>query len=214
MGGRPARLVAVVVGLLAVGSLASSCSSLDELLQLEERIEREGYRVGSVFHEDFGTGRNEVQVEATSNRGLEGAAGQEQIAEIVWTTYPRRFQTVVVTLDDDQALFGRGELQERFGPRAERLDEREFSDDISGTIRTAAIASAIGLVVVVVAVIAIVASVRKRKRNRPPPPGPYGPFGPPGSYGPYGPGTAPPPPPGAPPPGYDPPSGYPPPPVR
>lgn len=231
MARRPTRLVVALLGFLAVVVGASACSTIDELFQLEERIEREGYRVTNVFHEDFGTGRNEVQIEADSHRGLDGTAGVEEIAEVVWTTYPRRFDTLAITLDGDQDVLTRGELQERFGPRAARLDEREFSDDVTGAIRTAAIAAAIGLVVVAIAIVLIVRAVRKRRRNRPPGPPPYGPYGgygpgvpplPPGQgWGPPtgappppppGPGWSAPPPPGAPPPGYTPPSGYPPPP--
>lgn len=221
MARRPARLVAAALGVVLAALVTSACSTIDELFQLEERIEREGYRVDNVFHEDFGTGRNEVQIEADSNRGLQGAEGIEEIAQVVWTTYPRRFDTVAVTLDGTQDILSRGELQERFGPRAERLDEREFSDDVSGTIRTIAIVAAIALVVAVVAIVLIVRAVRKRRRDRPPGPPPYGGYGGPGGYGmpppppPGGWGAAvPPPPPSGPPPGYTPPSGYPPPPPR
>ena len=204
MARRPARLVAALLGvvLLAVGSAA--CSTIDELFQLQERIEREGYRVTNVFHEDFGRGANEVQVDAERNRGLAGAEGREEIAGVVWTTYPRRFQTVDVTLDGEEEVFSRGDLQERFGPRAERLDEEAFSDEVTRTIRTGAIVGAVVLLVVVVAIVLIVRAVRKRRRGRMPPPPPPGTWGPPGM---------PPPPPG-PPPGYAPPSGYPPPPPR
>lgn len=229
MARRPARLVAALLGVLVLAIAAPACSTLDELFQLEERIEREGYRVTNVFHEDFGGGANEVQVDADRNRGLAGAEGREEIAGIVWTSYPRRFQTVAITLDGDLQVFSRGELQERFGPRAERLDEEEFSDEVNRTIRTGAIAGAIGLVVVLVAIVLIVRSVRKRRRERMPPPPPPGAggggWGPPGGgWGPpgggWGPPGMPPPPPGmppppsGPPPGYVPPSGYPPPPPR
>lgn len=207
MARRPARLVAALLGIVALALAAGACSTLDELFQLEERIEREGYRVTNVFHEDFGRGANEVQVDAESNRGQEGAAGRDEIAEIVWTTYPRRFQTVAITLDGDLEVLSRGELQERFGPRPERLDEEEFNDEVNETIRTGAIAGAIALAVIAVAVVLIVRRVRRRRRERMPPPPPPGSWG--GGWG--QPGMPPPPPPG-PPPGYTPPSGYPPPP--
>jgi hypothetical protein len=197
------------VAALAVG--ASACGAIDELLQLESRIEREGYRVDDVFHDDFGGSRNEVQIDADSNRGLDPPEGQEEIAGIVWETYPRRFETVAVDLDGDTATFTRGQLQERFGTRSPRLDEQEFSDDVTGTIRTAAIAGLIGLVVVVAVVVAVVVGVRRRRRRRGPPPPPPGS----GGFGPPGGAWAPPPPPSAPPPGWAPPpgtgSGYPPP---
>lgn len=207
MARRPARLVALAAALVALAVGATACSSISELLELQERIEREGYRVGDVFHDDFGGSRNEVQVDASTGRGLEPPEGQEEIAGIVWETYPRRFDSVSVTLDDDVATFSRGQLQERFGQRAARLDEREFSDDVSGAIRGAAIAGSIGLVVIVAATIAIVVAVRRRRGRRGPPPPPTA--HPPGA------GWAPPPPPPGPPPGWVPPpgtgSGYPPP---
>jgi hypothetical protein len=204
---RPARLVAVAF--LAAGAvLGAGCGAVTELLQLEERIEREGYEVDGVFHDDFGRGRNEVEVEAATGRGEEPTAGNEEIAGIVWTTYPRRFDRVRVVLDGEEVGFTRGDLQESFGPRPAQLDEREFQDDVEAGIRNVAIGAAIGLVIVVGGVILLVVLVRRRRRNNPPPPRPpyYGP-GPGGAPPPPGqpPGWYPPPPPAGPPPGWRPP---------
>jgi hypothetical protein len=202
--------VAAAIAALAFG--VTACSAINELLDLEARIEREGYRVDDVFHDDFSGSRNEVQIHADSNRGLDPPDGQEEIAGIVWETYPRRFESVAVELDGEDATFTRSQLQERFGPRVARLDEHEFSDDVTGTIRTAAIAGLVGLVVLVAAAVAVVVTVRRRRRRRGPPPPP---LAGPGGHGPPGGGWAPPPPPSAPPPGWTPPagtgSGYPPP---
>lgn len=213
MARRSAGLVRLLraLGVLLVLVLGTqACGTIDELLQLEQRIERQGYRVSNVFHDDFGTGSNEVQVEAESNRGLEPPEGQDEIAGIVWNSYPRRFTTVAVTLDGDLALYTRGELQERFGPRDPQLDEKAFSDDINGAVRNGAIVALIVLALGVLLVVLLVRASRKRRRNQPPPP----PFGPPPGMPPPGmppPGMPPPPPPG-PPPGWRPPSsGYPPP---
>ena len=206
MVGRPARLVAAAVAVVILAG--AGCSTVNELLQLAERIERRGYDSVSTFHEDFGTGRNEVQVDALSGRGLEPPEGLDEIAEIVWETYPRRFDSIAVTLDGQSELYGRSELQERFGVRAERLDEEEFGDEVTGTIRGVAIGAAVFLVFVVVLVVVIIVLVRRRRQRRPPPPpNPYGGYGPPAWR------PSPPPPPAAPPPGWSPPgSSYPPPP--
>ena len=195
MARRPARLVAAIAALVVLAVGVTACGAIDELLELQERIEREGYRVDDVFHDDFGGTRNEVQVDAESNRGLDPPDGQEEIAGIVWETYPRRFESVAVSLDDDLVTFTRGDLQERFGPRTPRLDEQEFRDDVTSSLRNAAI---VGLVVLVVVVAGVVLIVRRVRRKRPPGP----PMPPPG----YGGGWAPPPPPSGPPPGWSPPS--------
>jgi hypothetical protein len=202
---RPARLVAAV-GVLAGAALVAGCGAVTELLELEERIERQGYDVDGVFHDDFGQGRNEVQIDAATGRGLPPPEGAEEIAGIVWETYPRRFDRVVVTLDGQDEVFPRSTLQEAFGPRPTRLDEREFQDDIEEGFRRVALGFAIGLAVVAIGIVVLVVVLRRRRRNAPPPP-------PPPPYGP-GPGSGwyPPPPPPGPPPGWAPPPPPPPPP--
>jgi len=213
MARRSARLVAA----LAVGAsthLAGGCGAVGELLQLQERIEREGYRNVSTFHEDFGSSANEVQVDASTGRGEPPPAGNEEIAGVVWRTYPRRFDRVVVTLDDRGEVFTRTDLEATFGPRAEQLDEREFSDDLREGIRGVAIGALIFLGLGVAAIITTVVLLRRRRRRNPPAPpagyGGYGGYGP-GGYGPPGgpPGWQPPPPPPGPPPGWVPPPGRP-----
>lgn len=199
MARRPARLVAGTALLLVAAGAAAGCSSINELLQLEERIERRGYSVSSTFHDDFGAGRDEVQIEASRNRGQAPPDGTEEIAGIVWDTYPRRFDTVAVRLDDDARTFSRGDLQERFGLRAERLDEREFSDDVRSGIRGVAIGAAVAVGLGIVAIVVTIVLLRRNRRRHPPPPPPPPPPG-------YGTGWYPPPPPPGPPPGYGPPS--------
>jgi hypothetical protein len=205
MGGRPARLVA----LLLTGALALvvGCGAVSALIDLEERIERRGYEVSNTFHEDFGRGRNEVQIEASVGSGTQPPDGNLEIAGVVWNTYPRRFDRVVVTLDDQVGSFSRGDLQEDFGPRDARLDEREFSDDLEEGIRTVAIVAGVVLAVGIAAIITTVVVLRRRRDRRPPPP-------PPGYGAGPAPGWFPPPPPPGPPPGWQPPppAGYPPPP--
>jgi hypothetical protein len=202
MGRRSAGLVALA---LVVGPVATGCGAVTELVQLGERIERQGYRSVETFHDDFATATNEVQVQASVGRGLEPPEGNEEIAGIVWQTYPRRFDTVRVDLAGEVEQFSREDLQTLFGPRDERLDEREFSDDVQGGLRT------FGFVVLAVLVVGgglltwLLVRRSRRKRNQPPPWG----YGPPPGYGP--PGGWRPPPPSGPPPGWTPPPPPPPP---
>lgn len=200
MGGRSARLVArAVVGLAAIAGAVGlgACSGLDELNQLQERIEREGYDVSSTFHDDFGSDDNEVEIIAERGRGEIGRDGQLEIAGVVWETYPRRFSSVVVELDDDAVRFSRSTLQERFGPRAEQLDERDFGDDVRSGMRGVATGMAIAVGVGLLAIIVTVVLLRRRRKRNPPPPPPPSPYG-------WQPMPAPPPP-SAPPPGWSPP---------
>jgi hypothetical protein len=219
MAGRSPRLVAAAAGIVAAAALVAGCGAVSELIQLEQRIERQGYEVTSTFHDDFGTARNEVQVVASSGRGEPPPEGNEEIAGIVWETYPRRFDRVAVRLDGNEVLFSRSQLQERFGPRAARLDEREFSDDLEEGIRSVAIGATVVLGIGLLAIVATVLLLRRRRnRNPPPPPPPQAGYGagaawypPPPPPGPPPGWHAPPPPPPAPPP-PPPPAGYPPPP--
>jgi hypothetical protein len=240
VAGRPARLVAALAAALVTAVAAAGCGAITELIRLQERIEDAGYDVDGVFHDDFSSGTSQVEVDARTGDGEAPPDGQLEIAEIIWTTYPRRFDTVFVELDSDQALFTRGELQERFGPRAASLDERGFGDDVAGGVRVVAW---YGLVVLIGGVIAIVTTLvvlRRRRRQsdgwgRPdsgswvgpppseplawsppaPPPGPPPGWSPPGAYDPGPAGSAGssgyPPPPPPPSPPAGPPSGPPPP---
>jgi hypothetical protein len=189
MGRRSAGLVAVE---LVVGVVASGCGVINDLVDLEERIEHQGYDVSNTFHEDFGTDRNEVTIEAEHNaRGEPPPAGQLEIAEIVWSTYPRQFELVVIDLDDDEVVFSRSQLRERFGPRDPELDENSFDDEVRSGFRGVLIAFIVMLVLGLVAIVMTVVVLRSRSKRPPPPPPPPAPGR-----------RLPPPPPPGPPPGW------------
>jgi hypothetical protein len=187
---------------------AAGCSAVTELLQLTDRIQREGYTSVEVFHSDsFGTtAASEVQIDAGVGRGEPAPAGQQEIAEIVWTTYPRRFDLVTIDLSGDQASFDRRQLEALFGPRDPSLDEQEFSDDLTSGLRTAGIVALVGLVVVLAGVLLLVRRARRRRREQ------WGAPAGPAGYATYGPGYGPPAQPYPPPPAPPPPFGHPPPP--
>lgn len=201
MGRRSTGLVAAAGLGLAV--VVGGCAAISDLIDLEERIEDAGYDVTGTFHDDFGGGRNEVEIEAESRiRGEPPPAGQLEIAEIVWDTYPRQFDTLEIDLDGDTDTFSRGELQEQFGPRDPELDERDFDDEVRSGLRTASITAAAFLVAGIIAIVVTLVVLRRRtNRNPPPPPPPPAP--PPG----WVPRQAPPPPPPVAPPPPPPPLG-------
>jgi hypothetical protein len=178
---RPRALVAAVLVVLAIGA---GCSAVTELLQLTSRISRAGYSGVEVFH-NFGSGSSsEVSVDASVGRGEPPPAGQQEIAEIVWTTYPRRFDLLTVTLGGDFDSFERSELTALFGPREPSLDEREFSDDLTSGIRTAAVVFGLFALVTVVVVVVLVRRSRRRRAQQWPGMPPSAPSG----YATYGPG--------------------------
>ena len=207
MAGRPARLVAALAATVALAVAVGACGAITELLRLQERIEDAGYGVDGVFHDDFSSGTSQVEIDARTADGEPPPDGQLEIAEIVWTTYPRRFDTVFIELDNDEALFTRGDLQERFGARDASLDERGFGDDVAGGVRAFAW---YGLVVLIGGVIAIATTlVVLRRRRR----GQSDGWGRPDSGSWNGPPSeplvwSPPAPPAGPPPGWSPPGGY------
>jgi len=210
---RSAGLVAAVAA-LALTLFAGGCGAITELVRLQQRVEDAGYSVDGIFHDDFSGGASEVQIDASSgDDGQPPPDGQEEIAEIVWTTYPRRFDTVFIELDGDQVRFTRGDLQEQFGPRPESLDEHDFGDDVATGVRAAAWYGVVVLVLGAVAIVTTLVVLRRRRRAQPDPgPGPAGWPGS-GSWDPA-PGSvawappAPPAPPAGPPPGWSPPGGH------
>jgi hypothetical protein len=179
---RPPRLVVAALLLLLAAGFGSGCGVISELVELQQRIQDRGYRVDSVFHDDFSSGTSEVQVSARSGQGLSPPEGQEEIAGIVWQTYGRRFDTVSVELDDELVRFTRGDLQERFGARPTDLDEREFGDDVATGLRAAAWYGAVVLVLGAGAIVTTLVLLRRRRR--------YSALGSPGGSGAGGAGSA------------------------
>ncbi len=200
------RLRLGLLGLLL--ALLAGCGSLAAAGQLQGALGQDGFTNPSVNVSNT-NGVDTVTVTASAHSSLAGQEAVNRAAEITWTTFPRRFDRLEVTVGSDQQSGSYQDLAQFFGPRNPQLDAQTIGGDFGGTL----IGVGVGILVVIIAVVVLVVllvrrSSRRRRQAGQPPPGAY----PPPGYPP--PGQAPPgyPPPGYPPPGNPPPpGGYPPP---
>ncbi len=169
---RGAALLVVVAALVAV---LAACGTVQAFSDLDGALEDAGFsKVGvNVAAGDPVT----LTVSADSPAGTSTEEAQDQAAEVVWTTFPRSFDDVRITIDGESRTLTSEELQERFGDRPAGLVEGDLSDDVSRL--------SIGLVVgvllagvVVVGTGGVVALLVVRHRRRTAPRAPRGPWAP------------------------------------
>jgi hypothetical protein len=207
-----AAVAAAVV--LAVTALAS-CATVSSWSGLIRDLEAGGFTNVSV-NIDTGDEPYTLVVKADAPEGDSTAEAQEAAAEIVWNSYPSRFEELRLTIEGETEDYTRAELNEQFGARPEALDEGTLEDDITRDSISLLIGLLVlAMVVVLAAAVTALLVLRSRKvsaarRRRvwadamphPTPWAPPGPMGPPAPSGPWAsPGDAPPTPDGMPAPG-------------
>ncbi len=146
------RLPAVLLCLL----LASGCASLTDVKDLGARVDEAGYTSVSVHHhshEGFDT------LTVVAGGGPEEDNNGEDIARIVWDTYPADVDELRLELNGKRYKADTARLEELFGPRRIR------PDDSSGN---AVLESVIGVAVFLLLIAGVVAIfvARRRKRRR------------------------------------------------
>jgi len=180
------RVVLVVLGVV----LLAACTTVRGLLDTEQALEGAGYTQVDVGF-DSNNGFDQVEITLLPD-GTETSADEqaERAAEVVWTTFPLRFDLLRIELlgrfEGEATTYTYGEMAEIFGPRDPGLDDKELSDDVVRAGLGIAIVLAVGgllfLAAVVLAIVFGVRASRRRKAVTPPPwppvAGPTG--GPPG----------------------------------
>ena len=167
------------MGVALVGLfLLVSCTTIEGLIDTEDALQQAGFSEVDVgFDSDNGFDQVRVTVRPGSTEG--GADAQaEQVAEIVWTVFPLRFDLLRVRLlgsfeGPSTTTYTYGELAEILGPRPPQLDEKELGDDVVRAGVGIAIVLAVGgllfLAAVVLAIVLGVRASRRRKAVVPPP---------------------------------------------
>lgn len=203
---RPHRSPAsLLVGLLLamVAVVATSCGVISAITDTQSALEDEGFDNVSVSFQDT-NGRTTVEVDADQPSDTDSTSdAQKQAAEVVWTEFPRRLDSVDVTIDGDGERFSRSELEDMFGDRPDGLDDKDITDDARNIGIGVVIALGVGALLcigLIVLIIVLVSRSRKKKRAQqqqfgppqgyggPPPGGGFPPPGqPPGGYQPQGP---------------------------
>ncbi|MFC3897608.1 hypothetical protein ACFOWZ_39545 [Lentzea rhizosphaerae] len=164
-----------VAPLLLLCLALAGCGLIGDLASLQARLTDAGYTNVSTDHSSI-NGTDRLEVTASSD---DPAKTVEQIAEIVWDSYPQHVDQVSIALNETYEVYTADALREAFGERlvAEKPDD---DADVGRTIVTWLIVAAVVFLLFVAGlVVLIVFLVRRSNRRRaqqqpyypPPPPG-------------------------------------------
>jgi hypothetical protein len=156
----------------------AGCGAIADLAALQTRVKEAGYTNVSLQHRSH-NGTDVLEITATGS-------DPDQIAEIVWDTYPEHVDQVAITLSGTQQVYAEADLRGAFGER--QVTEKPDDDtDVMKTVVTWLIVGAVVVLLLVVgAIILIIVLVRRSRRRKaqqppyyPPPPPGWPPAGPP-----------------------------------
>lgn len=152
---------AALAGMLICVLALVGCSSLVALSELQSDLQSAGYESQNINHNVM-NGHSTLLINAAMPHGVPSEDDANQIAEIVWTTYPAEVDELVITINGQQLMdASAADLKERFGERPASLK----APDGGGTN--------VLLIVVILVVAALFAGLVVllwRRGRRPPPP--------------------------------------------
>jgi hypothetical protein len=171
------------------------CSTIEAFTDLTGALRAEGFSdVEATVGGDGSPVVLVVTADAPSGSSTDEAL--DEATEIVWTTFPRRFDVLQLTVDGEGRRLDYAEIEEDLGARPARLDETDLTDEVTRLSLGLVVGLVAGvlLVALVVGIVLLVATRRRRRRGvigGPPPTGltawapPVGaPGGPPPAWGP------------------------------
>ena len=181
-GRHGARRTALALALALCLTFGAGCSALKATLDLCAQINRGGGQCNSV---SFNTvnGDDSVVVNTSGDIGRE-SNNVKRIAQITWTSFPYRFDGILISRGPGASTaLRRPELERQFEARPPRLDEKSLTQAFTRAAVTGlAVAGGVGLVCVALVVVLVIVLVRRSRRNKSqgPPPGQWG--GPPSAW--------------------------------
>jgi hypothetical protein len=143
--------------LLLCAGLAG-CGVISDLADLQTRLKDAGYSGISTDHGSI-NGSDRLEVRASSS---DPAHSTDQIAEIVWDSYPRHLDQVSVALNGTHEVYSADDLRKAFGER--QVTERP-DDDGRTVVTWLIVAAAVFLLFLVGLVVLIVFLVRRSRRR-------------------------------------------------
>ncbi|MDX8035750.1 hypothetical protein SK803_36600 [Lentzea sp. BCCO 10_0856] len=155
----------------------AGCGALDDVLSLRTRVQDAGYTSVSVYHRSH-NGTDTLEITASAE---DQAHDYEQIAKIVWDTYPEHLDQLSIKLNGTRQTYAEATLRDTFGER----QVTEKPDDDAAAMKSAVTWMIVGLVVFLLlgigATILVVVLVRRSRSRNPryPPPPTWPPAGPP-----------------------------------
>ena len=167
----------LTIGLIA--ALVGGCGMLTDVASLQDRIAAAGYQQVKVSHE-LTNGRDVLTVAALTPDGRATIDNIDEIARIVWETYPRTVDELNLTINGrSTGPISRDELTQAFGARDPELDK---GTGIGRILLIALLVVLTILALIVVLVVVLVRRGRRARRDLAPPYPPYPPYRPGVSY--------------------------------
>ncbi len=161
------------MALVTLAAIAG-CSTIEAFTDLTSALRDEGF---SDVEATVGGGdpvvlvvRADAPPDASTTEALDDAT------EIIWTTFPRRFDVLQLTVDGEGRRQDYDEIEEELGARPASLDETDLTDEVTRLSIGLVVGLVAGvlLVALVVGVVILVATRRRRHRGvmgGPPPTG-------------------------------------------
>jgi hypothetical protein len=153
----------------------AGCGVIGDLATLQARLEDTGLTNVSTFHETV-DGDDRLEVTADSS---DAARTTDQIAEVVWDSYPQHVDQVSITLNQAYEVYSADQLQQAFGDRQVAV-KADDDADVGTTIVTWLVVAAVVFLLFIAGVITLVVVLVRRSHRRgqqrqpyypPPPPG-------------------------------------------
>ena len=143
--------------LLLFCTALAGCGVVNDMADLQSRLTDAGYTRVST-NQGAVNGTNRVEVRAT---GAGPRHSTDQIAEIVWNTYPQRLDQVSITLNESREVYKEDDLRATFGERA--VAERP-AEDVGRTIVTWLIVGAVVFLLFLAGLVVLIVFLVRRSR--------------------------------------------------
>lgn len=154
------RRLALLVLLCAT---LAGCAAIADLASLQTRVQDAGYRNVSLYHRS-NNGTDLLEITASGS-------GPDQVAEIVWDTYPEHIDQLSITLNGTQKVYSEAELREAFGERQVTEKPDDDTDVMKSVITWLIVGAVVFLLFLVGMIVLIVVLVRRSRRRKQPHPG-------------------------------------------
>ncbi len=171
----PTRLAALAL-VAALGFMASACTVLSNAHVLEARLDNAGYLNASVnfVSDNAGAPNDIIRITTDVSARISGVANVDRepqnIAKIVWQTFPYSFSGIEISLRQFITTdYTTAQLTSIFGPRPNGLDRQPLNValiDNAVNVAETALLAALGFVVFLVLVTLLIIKYRRTVKRR------------------------------------------------
>jgi hypothetical protein len=134
------------------------CAAIADLASLQTRIQDAGYQNVSLYHRS-NNGTDLLEITASGS-------DPDQVAEIVWDTYPEHVDQVSITLNGAETVYSEADLRDAFGERQVTEKPDDDTDVMKSLVTWLIVGAAVFLLLAIGLIILIVVLVRRSRRRK------------------------------------------------